>query len=136
MMAAKAMSEDQMVHLLRNALLVAGHEMGPVGDHWPVVNSTIHGIMNDFEDVKSKRAALDEVKKYYSSMIDELVTIRNGSAEEVKGDLDDTITELRAIYRACFEEVAEDDLYLSDEDMPEHMQRAATILDTLGESDA
>jgi len=46
----KPMPEEQMVHLMRNALLVAGHEMGADGDHWPVVKATIHSLMKDWED--------------------------------------------------------------------------------------
>ena len=132
-MTAKAMSEDQMVHLLRNALLVAGHEMSDNGDQMPVVNATIHDLTRNWEDTKAKRNALDEVKKYYETMIEDLVAIRNRSALEVRGEMDDTIIELRTIYRACFDEIAHDDIYLSDENMPEHLQRAAAILDTLGE---
>jgi hypothetical protein len=91
--------------------------------------------MKDLEDLKVERNVFAEVKKYYATMIEELVAIRNGSAEEIKGDMDDTIVELRAIYRACFDEVAEDDLYLSEEEVPEHIHRAAAILETLEEDD-
>ena len=68
----KPMPEEQMVHLVRNALLVAGHEMGKDGDHWPVVKSTIHSLMKDWEDLKVERNVHAELKKHVYAQLDEM----------------------------------------------------------------
>lgn len=132
-MAVKAITEDQMVHIVRNALLVAGQEMGSDGDHWPVINSTIHSIVKDWEDLKVERNVFAEVKKHYEDMIQQLVDVRNGSSDEEKYELDNTIVELRALYRACFDEVQNEYINLDDEEMPDHIKRTKVIIDTLEE---
>jgi len=132
-MADKTMSEDQMVDIVRNALLVAGHEMGQEGDHWPVINDTVYKIMKDFEDVKIEKNVIAEVKKNYELMLQQLIKLRNETSEEEKGELESTITELRALYRACFDEVQNEFISLNDAELPEHIKRAEAIIDTLEE---
>ena len=134
-MTGKAMTEDQMVHIVRNALIVAGQEMGQDGDHWPVINATIHDIMEDIEETKAKRAALIQVKKYYEDMIRELVSIRNKKNENDKAEMEAVISEIRALYRACFDEVDLANVYLSETDLPQHFKRADIIISTLGDDD-
>lgn len=128
-MTGKTISEDQMVHIVRNALIVAGQEMGEGGDHWPVINATIHEMTKDWEDLQVERNVFSEVKKHYEDMIQQLIKARDSSAEEYKADLDATITEIRGLYRACFDEV--EDEYYGDTEMPTHMKRAQAIIDTL-----
>ncbi len=63
-MTAQATTETQMVGLVRNALLVAGQEMGADGDHWPVINSTIHSIAKDWENLQIERNVHTELKTH------------------------------------------------------------------------
>ncbi len=133
-MAAKAMTEDQMAHMVRNALLVAGQEMGE-GDHWPVINSTIHDIMLDVEDIKAQREALKLAKQHYENMIKELMTIRDVSAEGQKAELEATISEVRALYHACFDAVDLGDVELDYDEVPDFYKRADLILSELGDDD-
>ena len=56
-----------MVSLVRNALLVAGHEMGANGDHWPVIKSTIHSIMKDWEDLKSNATCMPRCARIFTT---------------------------------------------------------------------
>lgn len=130
-MAVKAVNEDQMIDIVRNALLVAGQEMGRDGDHWPIINSTIYEIMKDWEELKIERNVFAEVKKHYEDMIQQLVAVRNGSSEEEKVELDNTIVELRALYRACFDEVQNEYIDLEQEEIPQHIKRGKAIIDTL-----
>lgn len=134
-MVAKTMSEDQMVDIVRNALLVAGHEMGSEGDHWPVINDTVLKIMKDLEGAKIEQNVFQEVKKNYEIMLQQMIALRDRSTEEEKGELEATITELRALYRACFDEVQNEFVHLDESHYPDHIKRADAILETLDEED-
>ena len=127
------MTEEQMVSLVRNALLVAGQEMGAGGDHWPIIKSTIHDIMKDWENLKVERNVFLEVKSYYEKMFRDLEMIRKDSPEDLNVEIDTALIELRSLYAACFGAI-DDDLYLCDgeEDIPLHVKRAEAIIGTLG----
>ena len=135
MAATAKMTEEQMVGLVRNALLVAGMEMGAEGDHWPVIKDTIFSIMRDWEDLKTERCVSAAVKEHYEKLLKELETIRAGSPEQLKKEIDAALIDLRALYSACFAPV--NDLYFSDadEEPPSHIKRAKVIIDSLGGDD-
>jgi hypothetical protein len=135
-MTAK-MTEEQMVGLVRNALVVAGMEMGAEGDHWPVIKDTIHHIMQDWEDLKTEREVCAEVKKHYEKMILDLEALSSKTTEpEVKADITATVARIRDITNACFAKVDDSNMYPGEEDIPIHAKRAKEIIKTLGDSDA
>jgi DNA-binding transcriptional regulator GbsR (MarR family) len=128
-----ALTEEEAVNLTRNALLVAGHELGENGDHWPVVKDTIYQIARDWEELKIERAVDAEMKIHLYAELD--------AAEKKLKDLDPAIRtrvapklrELREIYDAYFETAYVDELVLEDIPTPAHLQRAEAILETLEE---
>ena len=131
------MSEAQMVGLVRNALLVAGYEMGQTGDHWPVINATIHSIAKDWEESKILRNTDAELKIHlYQSlniMEEELVNCD----DETRAELTPKFKELREVYDSYFAPLAEGvAVAVTDEHMPAHIKRAKIILETLGDEHA
>ncbi|MDX2028518.1 MAG: hypothetical protein SFW62_07775 [Alphaproteobacteria bacterium] len=132
-MAARRMTEAQMVHLVRNALLVAGHEMGEEGDHWPVIKSTIESIMQDFGDLQTELNVHAEMKIHLYAQLEKMEKELVNCSAEVRADAEPKLRELRAVYDAYFAEVRDMDLYLGD-DKPLHVKRAEAIIKTL-ESD-
>src|SRR5580692_1224469 len=107
MAAQSKMSEGQMINLVRNALMVAGQEMGSDGDHWPVVKSTIHNIMKDWEDLKTERNVSLEVKKHYDKMLADLEALASQTSDKAKTDIEEAISQIRVLTDACFSKVDE-----------------------------
>ncbi len=132
-MDAKTLNEGQMINLVRNALLVAGHEMGEDGDHWPVIKSTIHQIMRDWENVQIERNTDAEMKIH---LYQQLAIMERGlpdCAPDVQADLAPRLKELREIYDAYFSAVDEKVEDFSEQESPLYVQRAEAIVTALGE---
>ena len=134
-MTAKAMNEEQIVYMVRNALLVAGQEMGD-GDQWPVVKDTVYRVVKDWEDLKIERNVRDEMKKHVYTLLDQMDKQLLVSSEEDRRKDAPIIKELREIYDAYFEPLDMSQLSLSDEDTPIHVKRAERLILSLeGNSD-
>jgi hypothetical protein len=131
----KELTEAQMVQLTRNALLVAGEEMGAEGDHWPVIDSTMRSLMKDWEALQIERAVNAEMKKHLYAQLEIMENALPGCAPDVQAEIGPQLKELREVYDAYFTDVAnEDELVLEDIETPMHVKRAEAIIDTL-ESD-
>lgn len=125
MTTSNAMNEEQMVHLVRNALLVAGQEMGD-GDQWPAVKDTVHRIMKDWEYLKIERNVQAELKKHVYEQLNEMDRIYMTCTEAERAEALPKLRELREIYDAYF--AAPDQVDLSDEDTPIHVKRAENLI--------
>lgn len=124
--------EERMVFTIRNALLVAGQEMGN-GDEWPVVKDTIYKIMQDWENLKVERAVNDELQKHYASIIDNLVNNLHLCPEDLRPKAEEMIKELRELYHARFDPVSK--MEISNDDLPMHTKRMLAIVKTLEDDD-
>jgi hypothetical protein len=130
------MTEEQMVGLVRNALLVAGLEMGgPEGDHWPVIKDTIHNVMKDWEDLKTERNVHAEMRVHLYAQLEKMEAILTTCPDDVKADAAPKLKQLRELYDAHFTEIDKNDIYLSDEETPAHVKRAEAIIKTLEADD-
>lgn len=128
---AKQMSEAQMVGLVRNALLVAGYEMGQTGDHWPVINSTIHSIARDWEESKIDEHVDAEMKTHLYAQIQKMEKELQTCTAAARAELAPMIKELRESCDAYFEP-CEASFGSSTDHAPPHIQRAEAIIATLG----
>ncbi len=132
---SRDLSEAQMVQLVQNALVVAGDEMGASGDHWPVINSTIRDIMQDWEELQVERAVHEEMKKHLYTQLDEMDRVLPVCTAAVIAEVGPKLKELREIYDAYFTAIDENGLYFGDMDMPMHVKRAEAIIQTLEQQD-
>ncbi len=130
----KELNEGQMVNLVRNALLVAGHEMGDDGDHWPVIKSTIHQIMQDWETVKTERAVDAELKIQLYTQLEIMENELPNCTPAARAEVAPQLKELREIYDAYFSELDEKSVLIPTE-MPNHIKRAEAIISTLEAED-
>jgi len=130
---AKQMTEEQKVGLLRNALLVAGYEMGETGDHWPVINDTILRIARDWEESRIEKNVDAEMKIH---LYEQLEIMENEVAHceaAVQAELSTKLKELRSIYDSYFCDLDKSAVVpVYEEEMPEYLKRAETIISTLG----
>ncbi len=130
-MTAKQMSEEQMVNLVRNALMVAGTEMGAEGDHWPVIKSTVYNIMKDWEDLKIEQRVHDEIGAQISIALKDLEKSVKECPAEIKPEMDKMMQELSDLYDAEFTPTDESKIIASADEMPLHIKRAKEIIKTL-----
>jgi len=132
------MSENDMKTLVRNALMVAGQEMGETGDHWPVIKNTITDIMHDWEMLEAERAFQDEMKAHLYGQLKAMEEVLATCSAETQAEVAPRLAELREIYDAHFERPAHETIDLTgdeDADKPVHIKRAEAILRTLEEDD-
>lgn len=122
---------EDMMRLVRNALLVAGQEMGSRGDHWPVINETIKQITEDWEKLKIERAVHEEMKHYLYENLEEMERLLPTLAPEVQADARPKLKQLRELYDSHFEDADPNALYLEDAELPMYVKRADIILDEL-----
>jgi len=134
-MSEARITEEQMVMLVRNALLVAGHEMGVDGDHWPVIKSTIHSIMKDWENLKIERNVQAEMRLHIYDQLDEMDQILVTCSAEVQADTGPKLKQLREIYDAYFDTVDAENLAVDENKIPAHVKRAQAIIMTLEDDD-
>lgn len=131
----RQLNDDQMANLARNALIVAGLEMGNEGDHWPVINATIHSLMQDLENLKIERNVADSVRVHFRQMISELKTMRTEAPQNLKHHFDKAICDLEDIYDSAFTEPDPSQLVIDPESLPPHIHRAHAIISTLEAED-
>jgi hypothetical protein len=133
-MTAKPLNEEQMVHVVRNALLVAGQEMGN-GDQWPVIKDTIHKIMKDWEDLKIERNVDAELKVHLYAQIAEMEAGLPECSHEMQLRLAPKVKELRDVCDAYFSDVDRNAVMYDDSKTPAHIKRMKTIIATLEDND-
>ncbi|MEJ0061781.1 MAG: hypothetical protein WDO70_00885 [Alphaproteobacteria bacterium] len=109
--------EERLVQLARNAMIVAGMEMGEDGDHWPVVKANIHAMMRDYEQLKIERAVQDELKEHVGKIIGEYEKLLEQCPPETRAVAEPHIRQMREIHEAMFSPVdAKSAASVSDED--------------------
>ncbi|MFA5040641.1 MAG: hypothetical protein WC464_03290 [Bdellovibrionales bacterium] len=129
-MKTQPMNEEQMVFLVRNALLVAGQEMGR-GDEWPVVKDTIYKLMKDWEDLKIERNVDDVLKTNIYEQIGIMEASLKNCAPEVRPTLEGRVKEFREICDAYFADIDPKAVVVDEENEPEHIKRMKAILGTM-----
>ena len=125
------LKEEEMLQLVRNALIVAGNRMGPSGDHWPVIKSTIRSIMKDWENLKIARAVHNEMKNHLYRQLEAMEKVLPECPREVQANVGPKLKELREIYEAYFSEADPDSYYVDETGLPAHILRTEFILDGL-----
>lgn len=125
--------EARMVNLARNALLVAGHEMGTEGDHWPVIKATIHGIMKDWEELQIERNVSEELKEHLGAILKDLEAATEKCPEFLLDDYKKILADMREIYEAQFTPVDASKLPAPEPGGFTAWRSAREIMGTLGE---
>lgn len=137
------LTETQMQNLVRNALMVAGLEMGEDGDHWPVIKQTIRDVAQDWENLRIEREVHAEMKKHLYQQLAAMEQVLLSCSKKEREQAAPRLAELREIYDAFFSDVEKEELYLADDtelfldeaDKPLHLRRAEAILESLEEDD-
>lgn len=128
----RAVGEETLIRLARNGLLVAGHEMGPGGDHEPLIKATIHSLMAAWEQRKLNEAVQAEMKQHLYVHLAAMERRAAKVSPQEQAQALPLLRELRAIYDAHFAPVDPAHLEVPDLDsLPPWVRRAEHILETL-----
>ncbi len=100
--ATKVVINDQTVNMTRNALLVAGLEMGKEGDHWPVIKANIHALMRDYEKLKIEKAVQEQLKEHLDQIIGDYEALLERSDDEFRNAMAPHVRGMREVYDAMF----------------------------------
>lgn len=76
------MNDETLLRTVKNSLMIAGHEMGPVGDHWPAINAIIKGVEKEFEEHDRDLAVLGELEFHIANAIRQI----EESAEKISSE--------------------------------------------------
>ncbi len=132
---------DHTVNLARNALLVAGLEMGKEGDHWPVIKANIHALMHDYENLKIELAVQEQLREHLGQKVKEFEALLAQSDDAFRTAMAPHVNKMREIYDAMFTPVAtgSEDLLMTDADEAEgryaSWKSSAAIIRSLKEED-
>lgn len=129
-------NEALMLKIMRNALIVAGDEMGKTGDHWPVVKATIYAIANDYEEARINRDVDAEMKIHLYHELEEMERHLPECCEEIRPKVAAELKQLRDVFDAYFAPTDENAIPINDDDLPPHILRAREIVKTLEEDNA
>lgn len=94
--------DDKMVHLARNAMLVAGMEMGKEGDHWPVIKANIHTLMGDYEKLKIEQAVQEQLREHVGKILGEMEQALTQCSAATKAKAEPHVRKMRELYDATF----------------------------------
>jgi hypothetical protein len=129
----RELNEMQLAGLARNALLIAGQEMGETGDHWPAIKSTIHSIGRDWEAYRIEKDVDAEMKIHLYRQLEIMENELPNCSPEGRAELTPKLKELRELYDAYFSSLDETAVApIREEETPLYVKRAETILATLG----
>jgi hypothetical protein len=129
--SVQTISEAQLLHLARNALLVAGQEMGEGGDHWPVINATIHQLMRDYEALQNERSLHAELKTHLYAKLAEMSRSAHHMPASQRKAVAARLGELQEVCGAFFTEADYQHAVIDDEDLPPHVKRLKYLIETL-----
>lgn len=101
-----------LLNMARNALLVAGHEMGADGDHWPVIKAAVHGLARAYEAMKIEEEVAEQLRTHMGRALDEYEALLDSYGDDLtdaqRHELEHFISDMRDIYTARFETPAND----------------------------
>src|SRR4051812_33616860 len=105
-------SDASLLNMARNALLVAGHEMGSEGDHWPVIKAAVHGLARAYDAMKVEEEVANQLRTHMKNALDEYQSLVESYGDDLtviqKDELEKFIDDMRDIYSARFDSPAND----------------------------
>ncbi|MBI3419646.1 MAG: hypothetical protein HY053_05900 [Proteobacteria bacterium] len=99
------MDDETLLKTMKNGLMIAGHEMGPVGDHWPALNSISQGLDEEFKRYHCDQAVVGEMEFHLAQAFHELEEIAAVSSAEDQAKIKDILKEMWERYYAVLEPV-------------------------------
>jgi flagellar biosynthesis/type III secretory pathway protein FliH len=99
------MDDTTLLRTMKNGLMIAGHEMGPVGDHWPAIQAVSKGLEEEFEHHHRNQAVLGELEFHLAEIFHEAEEIAAEANPEDKAQIMAFVKEMWERYYAILEPV-------------------------------
>ncbi|HVY13282.1 MAG TPA: hypothetical protein VHB73_06945 [Alphaproteobacteria bacterium] len=99
------MNDETLLKAMKNGLMVAGHEMGPVGDHWPAIHALSNGLDKEFEQADRNEAVVGELEFHLAEAFREIEDIAHECGPQEKAQILAMLNEMWERYYAILEPV-------------------------------
>lgn len=74
------MDDETLLRTLKNGVMIAGHEMGPVGDHWPAIHAISKGLDEEFFQAETDEAVLGELEFHLADTLQRLEEVAQNAS--------------------------------------------------------
>lgn len=132
------MDDVTLLKTLKNGVVIAGHEMGPVGDHWPAIHAISKGLDEEFESLHRNEAVLGELEFHMATAFRLFEEAAEHCTPEVKKEIMTTMKTMWDNYYAIFEPIDSkfqpdaDDLIPEGDTRKRYIKIAAKIMKDMG----
>lgn len=132
------MNDDTLLQTVKNSLMIAGHEMGPVGDHWPAIHTVVKGVEKEFDAMHRNEAVVGELEFHIADALRQVEEAAAAASPEMKPQIEAFAREMWERYYAIFEPVEKkfrpspEDLLGEDLSPIKHMRAAMNIIEGMG----
>jgi hypothetical protein len=133
-----AMNDEILLQTVRNSLMIVGHEMGPVGDHWPAIHAISKGVEEEFEQKDRDAAVVGELEFHIANALRELEDAAEQATPDMKAKIREFVDGMWQRYYAILEPVDSrfepslEDLLGSDVSCVRNMRAASHLISSLG----
>ncbi|MBY0428499.1 MAG: hypothetical protein K2Q32_04690 [Alphaproteobacteria bacterium] len=132
------MDDDTLLRTVKNGLIIAGHEMGPVGDHWPAIHAITKGVEEEFFKMQTDEAVVGELEFRYANILHQYEEIADKSSPEDKKIIMEFVKQKWEEYYAILEPIDKkhipktEDIVIEGSSEYTNMAAAAQILNSMG----
>lgn len=131
------MEDRTLLQTVQNGLMIAGHEMGSSGDHWPAIHAIASGLEEEFAAMHRNEAVVGELEFHIADLLRQMEETAKQAPTAEQPALHQFLQEAWSRYYAVLEPVAAahephaEDLVEDDDPRFIHMQAAAQIISNL-----
>ncbi|MDX1922007.1 MAG: hypothetical protein SFW65_02615 [Alphaproteobacteria bacterium] len=132
------MDDETLLQTLKNGLMIAGHEMGPVGDHWPAIHAISKGMEKEFTQKQTDEAVLGELEFHFADILHRLEEKAKQATPEGRKIILEFVKEKWEEYYSIFEPIdakhmpKSDDLVVEGVNEYSNVSAAFHIINNLG----
>jgi hypothetical protein len=99
------MNDETLLRTVKNGLMIAGHEMGPVGDHWPAIQAIIRGCEEDLYTIQANEAVVGELEFHIADALRKIEEVLPEVAPENRKYVSQFVKQMWEEYYAIMEPV-------------------------------
>lgn len=132
------MDDETLLQSLKNGVMIAGHEMGPVGDHWPAIHAINKGLDEEFFQMDTDKAVLGELEFHLADTFHKIEEVAKNASPEDRRILMQYVKQKWDEYYAIFEPVDAkfepnvDDLVIEGVNEYKNLRAAIQVVKGLG----
>lgn len=132
------MDDATLLKTLKNGLMIAGHEMGPVGDHWPAIRAISNGLDQEFAQAEADEAVLGELEFHLADTLHKLEEVAEQASPGDRKIIMSYVKQKWDEYYAIFEPIDKkfqpnvDDMVIEGVNEFKNLRAAAQVVKGMG----